>query len=127
MGSHSPYGALLLKAGRTMRPNAYRFSPGLQLPSLLAALGVGVGVGLHAGGSEVIKHFVLRLSLIRNGLTPWNYIKFLDYAADRILLRKVNGGYMFIHRMLFEWFAKQYIEPGTLPKKDPSSGEQQSA
>jgi hypothetical protein len=39
---------------------------------------------------------------------PWNYVKFLDYAAERILLRKVGGGYIFIHRMLLEYFAAQY-------------------
>jgi hypothetical protein len=29
----------------------------------------------------------------------------LDYAAGRIFLRKVGGGYIFIHRMLMEYFA----------------------
>jgi len=28
----------------------------------------------------------------------------LDYAADRIFLQKVGGGYIFIHRMLMEYF-----------------------
>jgi len=28
-----------------------------------------------------------------------------DPAADRIFLRKVGGGYIFIHRMLMEYFA----------------------
>jgi len=36
---------------------------------------------------------------------PWNYPRFLDYAAKRILLRKVGGGYMFVHRLLLEYFA----------------------
>jgi hypothetical protein len=49
--------------------------------------------------------------LIRNGSTPWNYVKFLNCAADRILLRKVGGGCVFIHRMLLEWFAERYLEP----------------
>jgi hypothetical protein len=25
---------------------------------------------------------------------------------------------MFIHRMLLEWFAKRYVEPGTKPGED---------
>ena len=29
----------------------------------------------------------------------------LDYAADRIFLQKVGGGYIFIHRLLLEHFA----------------------
>jgi TIR domain/NACHT domain len=94
---------------------------------LAFGLGAGLVVGWNAGGGACLKHFVLRFWLILNGSTPWNYVKFLDYAADRILLRKVGGGYMFIHRMLLEWFAARYVEPGTMPKRDPSSGEHQSA
>ncbi len=82
------------------------------LAGLCAGLPVGLIAGLVAGGEACLKHFTFRLWLICNGSTPWNYVKFLDYAADRILLRKVGGGYMFIHRMLLEWFAKQYVEPG---------------
>ena len=48
---------------------------------------------------------VLRLLLVRNDSAPWNYPAFLDYAAERVFLRKVGGGYMFIHRMLLEHFA----------------------
>src|SRR5205814_8403011 len=29
----------------------------------------------------------------------------LNYAAERILLRKVGGGYIFIHRLLLEYFS----------------------
>ena len=36
---------------------------------------------------------------------PWNYAAFLDYAAGRVFLRKVGGGYIFVHRMLLEYFA----------------------
>jgi hypothetical protein len=32
-------------------------------------------------------------------------VRFLDHAAERILLRKVGGGYIFVHRMLLEYFA----------------------
>ena len=42
-------------------------------------------------------------------------------TIDRID-RKIGGGYMFIHRMLLEWFAARYVEPGTCREKDPSSG-----
>ncbi len=30
---------------------------------------------------------------------------FLDFAAERQLLRKVGGGYIFRHRMLMDYFA----------------------
>lgn len=37
---------------------------------------------------------------------PWHYPGFLDYAAERILLRKVSGDYIFIHRLLLDSFAE---------------------
>jgi hypothetical protein len=106
----------------------FLFAPHLRVAFVLGGgLAAGLGFGLIAGGEVCINHFVLRLWLIHNGSTPWNYVRFLDYAADRILLRKVGGGYMFIHRMLMEWFAARYVEPavgGKQPAK-PSAIEQQ--
>ena len=37
---------------------------------------------------------------------PWNYARFLSYAADRKLLQQTGGTYRFIHRSLLEHFAK---------------------
>jgi hypothetical protein len=39
---------------------------------------------------------------------PWNYIRFLDYAVDRIFLRKVGGAYLFVHGLVQEYFATLY-------------------
>jgi eukaryotic-like serine/threonine-protein kinase len=66
----------------------------------------GLIAGLNRGGSAVIKHYALRLTLWLNGYTPFNLIKFLDHCAKLILLKKVGGGYIFIHRMLLEYFAE---------------------
>lgn len=60
---------------------------------------------LMQGGIAVIEHYVLRWYLWREGMTIWNYTRFLDYATERILLRKVGGGYMFAHRLLLDYFA----------------------
>ncbi len=60
---------------------------------------------LFFGGAAVVKHTLLRLILALNGHIPWNYARFLDYVAGRLLLRKVGGGYIFIHRLLLEHFA----------------------
>jgi hypothetical protein len=90
---------------------------------VFGGLVLGLVGGLQVGGAACLKHLVLRLWLIRNGSTPWNYVRFLDYASERILLRKVGGGYAFIHRMLLEYFAARYVEPSSgdaLPAK-PSS------
>lgn len=76
------------------------------------ALLIGVGTGLLLvllfglmSSPEVIRHYSLRLALWQLQKIPLDYIRFLDYAAERILLRKVGGGYIFVHRTLLEYFA----------------------
>ena len=72
-------------------------------------LAIGLGMGTFAvlwyGGLDIIKHYTLRFIFWYQGHIPRDYIRFLDYAADRIFLQKVGGGYMFIHRLLLEHFA----------------------
>ena len=34
------------------------------------------------------------------------YAQFLDYATERIFLRKVGGGYIFIHQLLQDCFTE---------------------
>jgi DNA polymerase III delta prime subunit len=69
---------------------------------LVGGLVGGLGVG---GGLAVIQHYTLRFVLRIQGFIPRDYVRFLDHAAERILLRKVGGGYIFVHRMLLEYFA----------------------
>lgn len=64
----------------------------------------GLTVGLANGGAAYIQHITLKLLLWRARSLPWHYVRFLDYAAERILLRKVGGGYIFIHRLLLDHF-----------------------
>ena len=67
----------------------------------------GLIFGLAVGGGEAcVKHFILRVILYFNGYIPWNYARFLDYATQLIFLQKVGGGYIFIHRLLLEHFAR---------------------
>jgi len=54
---------------------------------------------------------ILHILLWRTGCMPLDYPRFLDYAAERILLRKVGGGYIFVHRMLLEYFASLDTTP----------------
>jgi len=79
------------------------------LAGLSFGLLFGVFVGLSFGGLSVIEHYFLRVILYRSGYIPWNYSRFLDYAAERIFLRKVGGGYIFVHRLLMDYFAS--LEP----------------
>jgi hypothetical protein len=81
----------------------------------------GLYLAMSNGGTAVIRHCVLRLWLVRNGSIPWNYVRFLDHAAERILLRKVGGGYTFIHRMLLEHFAARYVLPSASSAKPADS------
>lgn len=74
----------------------------------MVILGVSSGlvVGLVLGGTDtVVKHLVLRVMLWRNADIPANYAKLLDDASSLILMRKVGGGYIFVHRYLLEHFA----------------------
>jgi len=51
----------------------------------------------------------MRCILWQSGCIPWNYAQFLDYASDRIFLRQVGGGDVFIHRLLCEHFAQMKL------------------
>ena len=57
------------------------------------------------GGYVYLQHHVLRHVLSRAELLPQNLVHFLDYAASVVFMRKVGGGYIFIHRYLLEYFA----------------------
>jgi hypothetical protein len=72
---------------------------------LLFGLAGGLDGWMRNGGSAYLKHYVLRFLLWLNDYAPPNYIRFLDYATERVFLRKVGGGYIFTHRLLMEYFA----------------------
>jgi len=74
--------------------------------TLGTALIGGVFLGfLWLGGLAVVQHYVLRLMLYWEGFTPLNVVRALNYADRLILLRKVGGGFQFIHKSLLEHFA----------------------
>lgn len=74
---------------------------------------LGLIIGLLNGGLAYIKHVCLRLFLRR--YAPLGYPRFLNYAVERVLLRKIGGGYIFIHRDLLEYFAS------LMPPSSPTS------
>ncbi|MEA1895480.1 MAG: NACHT domain-containing protein [Euryarchaeota archaeon] len=78
--------------------------------ALIVGLLNGLLSGLHFGGLACIQHYVLRIMLRLNGSAPLRYVRFLDYAAGHIFLRKVGGGYIFVHRLLLEYFASLELE-----------------
>lgn len=92
--------------------------PVVLLFGLLYGLLVGLSSGLALGGLATIQHVILRWFLWRTGTTPRprQYIAFLNYATACILLRRFGGGYIFIHRLLQDYFAS--LEPGSSPQQE---------
>ena len=83
----------------------YGLIPGLVF-SLQFGLLTALLIGLLAGGwYAFVRHFVLRMTLWSTKRLPWNVVSFLDEATTRLLLHKVGGGYIFIHRLLLDYFA----------------------
>jgi hypothetical protein len=76
---------------------------------LFFGLVFGLSCGLTYGGINCIQHYLLRIMLRICNLAPLDYVKFLDYSADRIFLRKFGGDYVFIHGMIMDYFAS--LEP----------------
>lgn len=82
---------------------------------LVIGLLVGLLVGLFNGwafygGISLTEHYTLRFILARNNLLPWRLVPFLNHCVDLIFLRRVGGGYIFVHRLLMEHFAEMYAE-----------------
>lgn len=95
----------------------FSFNIGLGI-GILFGLKLGIIVGavsciitmLWCGGFDIVKHYFLRLILYLKGNIAFNYSHFLDESVKNILLQKVGGGYIFIHRLLLEHFADQNIK-----------------
>ena len=86
---------------------------------ILGLIGMLVGWLVSYNGDPDAKPLAIRnLSMLYNRL-PLNYVRFLDYCADHLFLRKVGGGYIFIHRLLLEHFADMEEEDiGRLARLD---------
>ncbi len=78
----------------------------------------GIILFLFFGGYTVIQHLILRLILYKERKTPLNLKMFLDHCVDLIFLRRVGGGYIFVHRLLMEHFAELYTEHEIKTKQD---------
>jgi hypothetical protein len=73
--------------------------------ALTWALPIGFLGGLAYGGLASVQHMTLRVMLWHSGAIPWRYVGFLNECVARIFLRPVGGGYIFVHRLLLEYFA----------------------
>lgn len=76
------------------------------LPWIIWATGyLGLGSWLAFGGLASLQHRRLRSMLHEEGALPQDISQFLDYAAERNLVRKVGGGYTFVHALLLDYFS----------------------
>lgn len=72
--------------------------------ALIGGLLFWLVAGLVLGLETFVRHFILRFILSWRGDLPWNLVPFLDEAVERLLLRKVGGSYVFVHRQLLDYF-----------------------
>jgi hypothetical protein len=68
---------------------------------------LGLGYGLAYGALAALQHRRLLSQLEAEGLIPADLPRFLDYAAERNLLRKVGGGYSYVHALLQDYFNRR--------------------
>ena len=97
-----------LACGPLFKPSGALNANGLMLGLILGlvyGLSCGLIIGMVAGGLFSLRHCVMRLALWINRLAPLTYVRFLDHGVDRLFLRKVGGGYIFVHRTVMEYFA----------------------
>ncbi len=68
-------------------------------------------IWIITGGLAVWRHYLIRILLRRVHTFPLNASQFLDDATTRILLRRIGGGYSFVHRLLLDYLADLHIRP----------------
>ncbi|MDQ2844663.1 MAG: NACHT domain-containing protein [Acidobacteriota bacterium] len=74
------------------------------LTCAISGFWIGSIIGLLRGGLFSIQHLFTRLMLWVSGNAPLRYVRFLNSAVDIVFLRRVGGGYSFIHRIVLEYF-----------------------
>lgn len=76
--------------------------------AIWATLYLASSAGLIFGGLATIQHRQLFKQFATKGyISSSDYVTFLDYAAERSLLRKVGGGYIFVHALLLDYFCSR--------------------
>jgi hypothetical protein len=98
-------GLATVAAGGTSQPSDQL------LVALHGALCIGLLAALLQGGRSTIQHVTLRLFLAADGSLLLRLRRFLNYGVERIFLRQVGGGYIFVHRLLMEHFAERARRP----------------
>ena len=90
------------------------------IPIMLSSVGLtALPFSLLVGGAACLQQVIIRLILGSTEKLPWNFIRILDQATDRIILQKVGGGYIFQHRLLQDHFANPTFKDIDKEKEQP--------
>lgn len=107
-----PYGLLIgLLVGHSIGP----------FVGLLDGLLYGLLIGLFSAAAPYFQQKFLMLLLYHLGFIPKDFIPFLEYATERILLRRVGGGYMFVHSLLMDYFASLASPSAPVEEEKPTA------
>ena len=68
---------------------------------------LGLGYALAFGLLAYLQHARLRRILHDRGHMAEDYVAFLNQTAERNLLRKVGGGYTYVHALLLQYFGER--------------------
>ncbi len=96
----------------------------VRIPFVIMGVTLGWIVANWYGGLDVLQHYLLRWMLARQGDVSFRYPGFLDQAARRVLLQKVGGGYIFVHRLFQEHFAAIHGVPTGRSRRSVRSSDQ---
>lgn len=66
---------------------------------------ISIGLGLINGGKYFLEHWAVRTSLFFSGKIPFRLEAFLDQMRHVNFLRRVGGGYVFVHPLLQTHFS----------------------
>ncbi len=75
-------------------------------PSAGLAFFVGVAFAVGFGGLDLFCHLCVRAILWRRRELPLRAASFLESGVQLIFLRRVGGGFIFVHRLVLEYFAR---------------------
>ncbi len=65
------------------------------------------------GGFAAVQHFVLRFALWRHRSTPCGMCTSWTMRRSAFCVRRIGGGYTFLHKLLLDYFADLGGDPAT--------------
>lgn len=89
-------------------PRGFEISNGA--PALFNFLPFAITTYLIYGGAVAIQHYLLRRLLVKEQIIPKQFINLLQEGVNLGIMRRVGGGFIFVHRYLLEYFANLQTE-----------------